>query len=111
MKLEKRLHELRDDERRRVPSFDRVLRGREARHTAPWRWLAAAATACMVAASILLWMQPAAEPELTLEVLFEDDIWTTPSDALLAENVTPEPLAGDAVIDRLTNDINQLLKP
>jgi hypothetical protein len=60
---------------------------------------------------MLLWMQPAAEPDLTLEVLFEDDIWTTPSDALLAENALPEPLAGDAVIDRLTNDINQLLKP
>jgi hypothetical protein len=65
----------------------------------------------MVAVSMLLWMQPAAEPDLTLEVLFEDDIWTTPSDALLAENALPEPLAGDAVIDRLTNDINQLLKP
>lgn len=111
MKLEQRLHELRDDERRRVPSFDRVLRGRETRHTAPWRWLAMTAAACVALALSMLLMQPPKEPDLTLEVLFEDDIWTTPSDALLAENATPEPIAGDAVIDRLTNDINQLLKP
>lgn len=110
MKLEQRLHELRDDERRRVPSFERVLRGREARRASPWLWLGAAAVACVVAAS-MLWIQPPAEPEITLEVLFEDDIWTTPSDSLLAENTTPVLPASDAVIDSLTNDINQLLKP
>ena len=111
MKLEQRLHELRDDERRRVPLFDRVLRGREARHTAPRRWLAMTAATCVALALAMLWMQPAKEPDLTLKVLFEDDIWTTPSDALLAENTTSETPAGDAAIDRLTNDINQLLKP
>lgn len=111
MKLEQRLHELRDDERRRVPSFERVLRGREKHAPLPWRWLGAATAAACVVLFSLLWLKPSPEPEMALEVLFEDEIWTTPSDALLAENTSPEIPAGDAAIDRLTNDINQLLKP
>jgi hypothetical protein len=110
MKLEHRLQELREDEYRRAPSFERVMRGRKSFHRPPWLWLSAAATACVVAAS-MLWQQPATPPEITVEMLFEDDIWTTPGDALLAENSTPEFLAADTEIESLTNDINQLVKP
>lgn len=59
----------------------------------------------------MLWPKPAKAPEITVNMLFEDDIWTTPGDALLAENSTPELLAGDVEIESLTNDINQLVKP
>ena len=114
MKLEQRLHELREDERRHAPSFEGVLRHHEARRAPPWPWLwlGAATLACVIAAT-LRWMPSPPEPAIMVEgpVFFGDDLWTTPSDALLAENAASDLPPGDAVIDTLTNDINQLLKP
>lgn len=102
MNLNDRLQELRDDEQRRAPSFDRVLMPRSIHRPVRLAWATGVLAACIVSAA-LMWMRPHEQPA-QLTVLFDDEVWTTPTDSLLADG-------GDAEIDSLTRDINQLLKP
>lgn len=109
MKLEQRLHELRFEEHHSAPTFERVLRGPQKREVWPrLAILTGAVTAVCLALGVALWRQPAPEAEVVMEVLFENEIWTTPSDVLLAESSDDAP-EGDAGIATLTRDINQLL--
>lgn len=41
-----------------------------------------------------------------VQVLFEDEVWSTPTDALLADNGETDP-----VVEDLSSEINRLLRP
>lgn len=41
-----------------------------------------------------------------VQVLFEDEVWSTPTDALLADNGVTDP-----VVENLSSEINRLLRP
>lgn len=115
--LRQRLDELREREwHDGVPSLARVLRDRPAARQSRLARMAVPALALAVLALVIWIWQPSVSRDDTHGTaglaLFEDETWTTPSDALLADNTTPASAPeGDAAIDGLTREINQMLKP
>ncbi len=88
--LQKRLHELRDQEAAFAPSFEQVLRGPVTARHPLWprlTWLGAAA-AMIIGAAMIFWPRSPRDelPEVSPEALanLESVEWTAPTDALLA---------------------------
>lgn len=49
---------------------------------------------------------PMSRADLAVQVLFEDEVWSTPTDALLADSGETDP-----VVENLSSEINGLLRP
>lgn len=65
--------------------------------------------AIAVAIVMLLWVNhapPVPRAEQAVQVLFEDEVWSTPTDSLLASRGGSDP-----VVENLSYEINRLLKP
>jgi hypothetical protein len=106
--LQKRLHDLREDDAASAPSFSEMLRRSVTLPRPRWprpAWLGAAAAA-VAAAAVLWWPRPSREtlPEVSPDALanLESIEWTTPTDALLAGTNAPS-------VPALSREIEQLL--
>ncbi len=71
-----------------------------------WSAVCAAIAVAMV---MLRWVNhasPMPRADLAVQVLFEDEVWSTPTDALLAASGETDP-----VVENLSSEINRLLRP